>query len=169
MDAKTFHKWIKLLKDFKWWALARAWAEKNHQILRKWEIWRQNCRYMEINSPFLLSCSMKRRKENVLWAVSLVYYLLTWRYRSCKAAGDSDIISEASLKAPEAFFSPSAAITFKIVSLKNCFVNVIRNWHLSPCFSGSFCLCSHGPLQLFRQTSIFTAKLFHDEHNKNNK
>ena len=39
----------------------------------------------------------------------------TCKYLSCRAAGDSEIISEASLRAPEAFFSPSAAITFVMV------------------------------------------------------
>ena len=34
-------------------------------------------------------------------------------YLSCKAAGDSEMMSLASLRALEAFCSPSAAITFK--------------------------------------------------------
>ena len=36
---------------------------------------------------------------------------LTCKYRNWRAAGDSEIISDASLRAPEAFFSPSAAMT----------------------------------------------------------
>ena len=38
---------------------------------------------------------------------------LTCKYLSCRAAGDSEIISDASLNAPDAFFSPSAAITYQ--------------------------------------------------------
>ena len=38
---------------------------------------------------------------------------LTCKYLSCSAAGDSEIISDASLNAPDAFFSPSAAITYQ--------------------------------------------------------
>lgn len=41
----------------------------------------------------------------------------TWRYRSCKAAGLSHIVSAASLSARADFISPSAAITFARASL----------------------------------------------------
>jgi hypothetical protein len=41
----------------------------------------------------------------------------TCKYRSCNAAGESPMISEASLKALEAFCSPSAAITLALASL----------------------------------------------------
>ena len=37
---------------------------------------------------------------------------LTCKYRNWRAAGDSEIISDASLRAPDAFFSPSAAMTY---------------------------------------------------------
>ena len=36
-----------------------------------------------------------------------------WRYLSCKAAGDSEMMSLASFRALEAFCSPSAAITWE--------------------------------------------------------
>merc|ERR1719474_1629262 len=39
------------------------------------------------------------------------------RYLSCRAAGDSDMISEASFRARDAFCSPSAAITLALASL----------------------------------------------------
>ena len=42
---------------------------------------------------------------------------ITWRYLSCRAAGDCSIICEASLRAFEALISPSAAITFKYYEL----------------------------------------------------
>ena len=41
---------------------------------------------------------------------------VTCKYRSCKADGDSSITLEASLKALEARFSPSAAMTFALAS-----------------------------------------------------
>ena len=40
-----------------------------------------------------------------------------WRYRSCKAAGESERISDASFKEREAFCSPSAAMTLALASL----------------------------------------------------
>ena len=38
------------------------------------------------------------------------------KYRNCKAAGESDIISDASFKALEALCSPSAAMTVALAS-----------------------------------------------------
>ena len=45
------------------------------------------------------------------------------RYRSCRACGDSDMTSAASLSARDEFISPSAAITYKTminILLKQC-------------------------------------------------
>merc|ERR1711973_298863 len=39
------------------------------------------------------------------------------KYLSCSAAGDSEMISEASFRARDAFCSPSAAITLALASL----------------------------------------------------
>ena len=39
------------------------------------------------------------------------------RYLSCRACGDFSMTSAAFVRAPEAFFSPSAAITFALASL----------------------------------------------------
>ena len=44
-------------------------------------------------------------------------FVKVWRYRSCKAAGESESISEASFKDREAFCSPSAAMTLARASL----------------------------------------------------
>ena len=51
------------------------------------------------------------------WSDSVVGSVCTCKYLSCRAAGDSEMVSAASLRACEAFFSPSAAITFALASL----------------------------------------------------
>lgn len=43
--------------------------------------------------------------------------LSVWRYRSCRAAGEVHIMSEACFNANDDFISPSAAITFALASL----------------------------------------------------
>ena len=55
----------------------------------------------------------------------------TCRYLSCNAAGDSEMISEASLRAPEAFFSPSAAITLALASRAASASAAIARWSCS--------------------------------------
>lgn len=55
----------------------------------------------------------------------------TCKYRSCSAAGESPMISEASLKALEAFCSPSAAITLALASLDaSAYITQIVSYHI---------------------------------------
>ena len=51
--------------------------------------------------------------------------LLTWRYLNCSAEEDSEMISDASLRAREAFCSPSAAITCRKKWTCQCNINGI--------------------------------------------
>lgn len=105
----------------------------------------------------------------------------TWRYLNWSAAGESPIISDASLSALDAFCSPSDAMILALASLdasawmwwmaidvKYAVVVVVYiffrdNHHYIPteCGWNSFkvksYLSSHSTLQLYRQTNILPA------------
>lgn len=62
--------------------------------------------------PLITPCSRSMGNGKMMVEFfSAAMVVSVWRYRSCKAAGDSEITMEASLRALEAFISPSAAIT----------------------------------------------------------
>ena len=83
------------------------------------------------------------------------------RICTCKADELSAITLAASRRARLAFCSPSAAITYKKKDIRIPFAPCHFDWwasYLGTGFSRCFGLCSHGPLQLDRQTNIFTAR-----------
>lgn len=111
-----------------------VWRDETQQ--RRYQVdgkWKDDC-------TVLLGCNAVERlfggwgasERKIMFVISIVdivYSLqhrlhdkqcerdFTWRYRSCKAAGLSHIVSAASLSARADFISPSAAITFARASL----------------------------------------------------
>lgn len=127
----------------------------------------------------LFGCGRRERKIMfVISIVDIVYSLqhrlhdkqcerdFTWRYRSCKAAGLSHIVSAASLSARADFISPSAAITFARASLLGMkkwrwIWDYSQSWQLFqilvftlPC---SFSFSCHRSLQLLWEWHVLAA------------
>lgn len=115
---QTFHyipSWDQIIIRFSFFFSNIFQLDKAHFLESERQIfWAKllNAHKKPINHPLYFSKSLCDKTDTRVSSPCL-----TWRNRSCRAAGACSIVSAAALRAPEAFCSPLAAMTWRVFCL----------------------------------------------------
>ena len=94
--------------------------------------------------------------NNIVDSFSEAVLITDCMYLNCRAIGVEWMISAASLRANDDFFSPSAAINCNIKYWSKTQTKWFCWWYLCSCFSRCFSFSCHWSLQIWRQTNVFS-------------